>query len=267
MRVGIAANAAEALASLIARVEEVLPEFEVIGDEEPVDHQFIYKRYRSGRNNIYKNDEPLYEKQTEEAILERFGTDIRLTVAEHAVGRVFIHAGAVSWKGRAIVIPAQSFQGKSTLTAELVRRGALYYSDEYAILDRSAMVHPFPKKLSMRGEIDAYRQVDHPVEAFGGTAATEPALVRMVLITGYKPGARLRPRQLTPAAGLMEVIKNTLPIRRDPQFTLDVLRRLSSTAVIVKTNRGEASDAADRIIEYFECNCLGETSGQHAAAS
>src|SRR5688500_445713 len=53
-----------------------------------------------------------------------FDSLLRITVAEHAVDRVFIHAGVVGCRGRAVVIPASSFRGKTTLVAELVKRGA-----------------------------------------------------------------------------------------------------------------------------------------------
>ena len=44
----------------------------------------------------------------------------------------------VTWgRGRAIVIPGRTFSGKSTLVAELVRAGATYYSDEYAVEDET----------------------------------------------------------------------------------------------------------------------------------
>ena len=59
--------------------------------------------------------------------------------------RVFVHAGVVGWKGHAIVIPGRSRSGKTTLVAELVKAGAEYYSDEFAVLDAEGRVHPFPE--------------------------------------------------------------------------------------------------------------------------
>src|SRR5581483_1001800 len=49
------------------------------------------------------------------------------TLTEKAV---FVHAGVVAWRGRALVIPGPSNSGKSTLVAALVAAGAAYYSDE-----------------------------------------------------------------------------------------------------------------------------------------
>jgi hypothetical protein len=50
----------------------------------------------------------------------------------------------------AIVLPGRSFAGKTTLTAALLRRGAEYYSDEYAVLDHGGRVHPFARPLRVR---------------------------------------------------------------------------------------------------------------------
>ena len=74
-------------------------------------------------------------------ILDTLESDLQLHVAEQARRRLFVHAGVVGWKGRAIVIPGRSFTGKTTLVAELVRAGASYYSDEYALIDSRGKIH------------------------------------------------------------------------------------------------------------------------------
>ena len=83
-------------------------------------------------------------------LLDFLEADLRHHVAEHAPRRVFVHAGVVGFRGRAIVIPGRSHSGKSTLVGELIRAGATYYSDEYAVLDARGRVHPFAKPISIR---------------------------------------------------------------------------------------------------------------------
>jgi len=56
----------------------------------------------------------------------------------------------VAWRGRAILLPGRSYVGKSTLVMELVRAGAVYYSDEYAVLDARGRVHPFAQPVALR---------------------------------------------------------------------------------------------------------------------
>jgi hypothetical protein len=138
------------------------------------------------------------------------------------------------------------------LTAELVKIGALYYSDEYAVLDEKARVHPFLKDLSLRGIKNDYDQVDHPVQELGGKAGKRPIPVGMVVITDYKKGARWNPRVLNSGQGVMALIDNTVPIRRDPHFALPILSRVGSNALIIKSKRGEAGEAAPRILELLD---------------
>jgi hypothetical protein len=224
------------------------PEFEA-------DHEFYYSWSRSGRDSLYTKDEKVLVKTPRDDAFENLGARIRMAVAEFALGRVFLHAGVVAWRGKALVIPAPSYSGKSTLTAELVRRGALYYSDEYAILDRKGRVSPFPKMISIRGAIDDFTQVDHPVEAFGGQAGIEAIDVGMVLVTKYKARSAWRPRILSSGEGVLEIIQNTVPIRNDPTFALAVLHEVAKSALIVSSKRGEASKVADNILTFFEKNC------------
>ncbi|MEP6901986.1 MAG: hypothetical protein ABJA66_09560 [Actinomycetota bacterium] len=180
------------------------------------------------------------------------GSQIRITIAEYAVERVFVHAGVVGWKGKAIIIPARSYQGKTTLVAELTKLGAEYYSDEYAVLDDRGFVHPFPKTLSIRGFIDKYQQVEFPVESFGGIKGDEPLPVGMVLLTEFKAGAKWQPQILSEGFGVLEMLSHTIPIRYNPKFSLKVLNKTVNRAIIVKTERGEAKDFAIKLLSFFE---------------
>src|SRR5262245_11510226 len=58
-----------------------------------------------------------------------------------------VHSGVVAHDGGAVLLPGSTGSGKSTLVAELVRRGALYLSDEYALVDGAGDVHPYPRSL------------------------------------------------------------------------------------------------------------------------
>jgi len=83
-------------------------------------------------------------------VFEAFETDLQLYVAEMAPRRLFVHAGVVGWRGQAIIIPGRTFTGKTTLVAALVKAGATYYSDEYAVLDVRGRVHPYARPLGIR---------------------------------------------------------------------------------------------------------------------
>ena len=182
-----------------------------------------------------------------EELFERFEADLQLSVAETARRRVFVHAGVVGWKGRAVVVPGRSFSGKTTLVAELVRAGAEYYSDEFAVLDAAGRVHPFAKPLAVRGE--DLRQHKVSVVELGGSAATKPLPVGLVVVSEFREGSRFRPRTLTPGQGSLALLANTVPARRRPLEVLETLAKVVSTAAVLRGSRGEAAEAAARILE------------------
>jgi hypothetical protein len=177
-----------------------------------------------------------------------FQSDLHLFVAELARRRVFLHAGVVGWCGRAILIPGRSFSGKTTLVTELIRVGATYYSDEYAVLDASGRVHPYPRPLAIR-EDKSGRPTRYPVEALGGVAGIKPLPVGLVLVSQYRPGARWRPRPLSPGQGALALLENAVSIRRQPEVVLPTLQRVVAGSRIVKSARGEARHMAEEVLE------------------
>jgi len=254
VKIGFSTNSAEALEAVRETVKIYLPDCFREIEENAAEHNFLFIRDERKGDTLYKNGEKVMDRERRETSSESVASHIRLTVAEFAVGRVFIHAGVIAWKGQAVIMPGRSFRGKTALTVALVKRGAVYYSDEYAILDAEGFLHPFPKMLSVRGVIDDRKQIDYPVEKFGGVAGTEKIRVRMVLVCQYKEKARWNPKILSPAKGIIEIIQHTIPIRHNPQFTLEVLNKVANDAVIVKSNRGDVSKSADLILKFIDAH-------------
>jgi len=176
-------------------------------------------------------------------ILQILESALHGQVAAQAREQLFVHAGAVAWNGQAIVIPGRSFSGKSSLVAALVRAGAAYLSDEYAVFDADGHVHPYAKRLSLRGE-DGGPHGRHSVEALGGQAAAGPLTVGMIVAAQYEAGARWRPRTLSPGRALLTLLDNTVQIRTQPQTALGTLQKAAMTAEAFKSKRGEADQVA-----------------------
>ena len=108
-------------------------------------------------------------------------------------------------------MPGLSFSGKTTLVRALVEAGAVYYSDEFAMLDEAGRVHPYARQLSFRPPDG--RPVDLRAEELGGVAGTEPLPVGMVIVTRYRPGGVWQPRQLSAGAGALAMLEHTIPSR------------------------------------------------------
>jgi hypothetical protein len=154
----------------------------------------------------------------------------------------------VGWRGKAIVIPGRTHSGKSTLVAALVKAGATYYSDEYAIVDEDGLVWPYPRLLSLRSSDGNQDRRCHP-EELGGEVGTEPLPVGLIVVTQYEAGARWQARQLSPAKAMLALLDNTVAARTQPHNAMDRLQLIVTRAKAIKSKRGEADEVVQRILE------------------
>ena len=200
---------------------------------------------------IYTNGQRLRRSDDLNELFEAFESNIRIFVAEFAKDRVFVHAGVVGWKGQAIVIPGRSFTGKSTLVAELVRAGATYYSDEYAVIDARGRVHPYFKPIELR-ENGSYKQSKFHISSLGGHVGKKSLPIGLVLLANYKSGATWRPRKLTAGKAVLELLWNTVSARRDPERALNSLRQGVAHASVMKGARGEAEQTVPAIFRKID---------------
>lgn len=181
-------------------------------------------------------------------VLEAFEADLELYIATSAPHMTFLHAGVVGWQGRAIVVPGRSFSGKTTLVRELLRLGATYYSDEFAVLDDLGHVHPFARPLGIReGNNDS--QTRYSADELGARSGAKPLPASLIVVADYQPGARWRPTPLSHGQGALELLANSVAVRKCPQQTLNRLHRFVASAIVVKGGRGEAHEAAASILD------------------
>jgi len=260
VRVGVRVNRAEALDS----VRDYLPPQWKPSTSPVVDRLYSLviggndsRRPKVRRFNLVYGDAARLARSLDiESVLRSLESDMQYYVAEAAPRRVFVHAGVIGWRGRAVMIPGRSFSGKTTLVAELVRAGAVYYSDEYAVLDSSGRVHPYARPLSIRqGEgVESERR---PVESLGGSRGAQPLSVGLVVVTEYRSGASWRPRLLSAGQGALALLNNTVSIQRNPEAAFPVLKRVASQARILKGARGEAKGVVDSILRSLS-ECLSD---------
>jgi hypothetical protein len=185
-----------------------------------------------------------------ELALELLDSQMRLYIGRKAPNSIFVHAGAVAHRGKAIVMPAKSFGGKTTLVAALVRAGATYYSDEFAVLDQEGLVHPYAKPLSIRG--DGWMQTDHPVDSFGGVAGEDALPLGAIVVTTYRSGAEWRPRRLSAGGGAMALVANAVPAQERPEEVLRTIARAAEAAVVIESDRGEAEEVAPQLLAELD---------------
>jgi hypothetical protein len=245
VRVGIRTNKPE----LLDRFSEHLPPLWKPTSAFVVDRLFSLKAGKSS-HELFEDFERAIKSRSLKTVLQVFETNLKIYVAEMAPRRVFVHAGAVGWHGKAIVIPGHSFSGKTSLVAALVRAGATYYSDEYAVLDERGRLHPYPQPLAIR-YADSPAQKKHPVEELGGRAGTRPLPIGLVLVCRYKAGARWRPTPLSPGQAVLELLAHTVPARRKPEVVMPTLHGAAATAISWKGVRGEADATAQQLLQLL----------------
>lgn len=175
---------------------------------------------------------------------------LQVAVAEAARGEVFVHAGVVGWNGRAIVLPGRSFSGKTSLVLALLRRGATYYSDEYAVLDCRGTVHPYARPLRIRSG-DAARVRICPAQFLGAPVGGRPLEVSLVVFAKYKPDAAWRARRLTPGNSLLRLLANTVGVRRRPHECIEALRQVALQSPAFHAWRGDSDPAAGAILKLL----------------
>jgi len=157
-----------------------------------------------------------------------------------------IHGGVVGHEGRVILLPGSTGAGKSTLVAELVRQGASYFSDEYALIDAAGRVHPYPRPLFLRNGPGDGRPV--LASEMGGTVAREPIAVGLVLELRYAADAELTLRAVSQGEGMLLLLRNTPQALEDQPWILAPLERAVAGAACYAGARGEAREAAAAVL-------------------
>lgn len=235
--------------ALLDRMKQHAPHGSVSVDELPADAgEFALRRALSAPGyDVFGNGDLLAEADGLDDALILLGGHMMIHVAEHAPEYVFLHAGVVAWEDRALLLPGVSHAGKSTLVAELVRSGATYYSDEFALLDLDGRVHPFTRDIRMR-QPGAPDQVPLPLKQLDGRAGTGPLPVSMVVFAEFAENAQWAPEAVTPGRAVLEMLLHSTPVQRTPDRTLSTLTAMVRGARVWKSQRGEAAVAARSLL-------------------
>jgi hypothetical protein len=198
---------------------------------------------------VYAGAAPIARTHALDEALEIFRTHLKVAVAEAAPRRIFVHAGVVGWRGRAIVLPGRTFTGKSTLVHALCAHGASYLSDEFAVFDEQGRVHPYHQPLNLREGAGGREVALADLERLPGSLGRGPLEVDRVLFSRFKQGRRTAHRAITQGEAVLQLLRNTLPARRRPVAALAVLSRVVGRAHTLEAGvRGEARIVAERLL-------------------
>jgi hypothetical protein len=215
-----------------------------------------------GPHRLYHGSATLAQTSDLERVFEVLESALSFNVAVAARRGLFVHAGAVGWRGRAIVVPGRSMSGKTSLVAALARAGATYYSDEYAVFDERGRLHAFPGRLSIRKSGGTTGEKRSP-EELGLRVGSEPLPVALVAVTDWQRGARWRPRPLSPGQAMLALLDNTVLARERPKLAMTTLGRVVEGSMALRGKRGEADEVAASLLEHPATDNTTKGEGTH----
>jgi hypothetical protein len=195
--------------------------------------------------------------------------DAAIASAEHAAGLVpelirqidevvvrslrdlyAVHAGVVQVGNEAVLLPGMTHAGKSALVKALLERGATYFSDEYALLDAEGRVHPYPRPLLVRSGTP--EQTPKLAEEYGARTGTAAVRLGWILALEYRPREGWRIDPVPQSAGVLLLLQNTPHVLAESPQLLGVFERAAAGAACCKGYRGDAAEAAGKILELVQ---------------
>ena len=158
-----------------------------------------------------------------------------------------VHAGAVLLGERALLLPGITHAGKSSLVAELLRRGATYFSDEYALIDSAGRVHPYPRPLLLRnGSPEQSPWLPAECNAYTGDS---PVPVGWILSLEYSREYTWNVAAVCQSEALLILLRNTPHILSESPNMVVAFQHAVGGAQCYVGRRPEADEAVSRILQ------------------
>jgi hypothetical protein len=203
-------------------------------------------------------------------ILWKASTEAIAGIGDHLA----IHAGAVGWEGRCVLLPAPHDSGKTTLTAALTASGFPYFSDEAALIDPStAALVPFPRALWLEpGSVAALDRLlagrgtggiarngtSHvaPVDLRGGRIG-RAAPIGHIVFPLYTRGAQTALVPMSRAEAVVELGRNAFNLGRFGRPGVDVLVDVVRRADVHRLSVGDLGEAVEAISNLVRSSTEG----------
>src|SRR5882757_6563101 len=107
----------------IDKIKEILPvRSRLLAEDAPTAHNFtlVWGEDSAKEDVLYQESEEISRRVDAQRLVAVLDTYMRMTIGECAPHHIFLHAGVVSWNGEALIFPAKSYSGKTSLVAELI---------------------------------------------------------------------------------------------------------------------------------------------------
>ncbi len=251
---GVKINFRADRAGIINRLKNFLPRVVKIDDFENSNNVLSLSiEQNSAVRGLYFNDELIMEiREYDPASLEFVADKITMILAQISLPKKFyLHAGAVVWNGLGILMPGESFAGKTTLVKEFIKAGADYYTDDCIVLDNEGFLLPFPRPLAIRtDEGRIHREADH----FGAKTGDRKKKLDLILFTNFEENAVWQPKKLSQGNGVLGLMDNFYyrgSVGNEPAEIIKALTGITKEIQMFGGKRGEAGEVVGWFSENF----------------
>ncbi len=183
-----------------------------------------------------------------QGLLQNFAGDLHIHIVQSSPKLTGVHAGVVLLPQGVLVFPGKSWKGKTTLVKALCEAGALYFSDEYALVDDEGDIHAFPRALSMRSSIGGSTRTD---ESFWKLSTPTVGLPLAWIDLEYRQGTPSTFLLAAKSQAFVTAFENVVTETGQHSRALRRLTRSLERSECLVGTRGESAISAIALIERF----------------
>lgn len=215
------------------------------------------------------NDAPAVSMTSPLAAVLRAVAEVNSLAVASVPDHLVFHAGAVARAGAAVLLPAASNHGKSTLTTALVRAGFEYLTDEAAAITDDRLVRPFAKSVALDpgsfplfpdlapadqvdglGRAVACREWHVAPDRLGSVAA--PAPVAAIVCPHWRAGASTRVTAVAAGEALHLLLGEAFDFSHGGEAVFDRLVRLVDEVPVYRLGYGDLEEAVAEVGRILE---------------
>jgi hypothetical protein len=207
----------------------------------------------SGRLILSRNGIPVYEDDDAGIVASVLVDEASRSVTAHSRGGLLLHAAALGWRQRGVVVPAPSGAGKTTLAAWLTGAGLDYITDDLAFVpEGTRRLEGLARPLRLRpgseaalasrpggwpppGEVLTAPGARFVSAATLGTRVDGTVETGLVLFATYDPAGDGRATRVSPAQAAIWLMKSLLNAGNVPGHgfgaTVDLVRSTEALAI------------------------------------
>lgn len=222
---------------------------------------------RSGNCRLEFDEEILIEAAAPSLTVSHILWDVnRRAVAASSSRYLLVHASAAEHSGSALLFPASTESGKTTLVAALVEAGLGYLTDEVVAIEPETLtVIPYPKALSLDpGSWVVLQNLDPHLNALEATYAgnqwqVDPHAIRMgsvagpcpprfVVLPSYQVGSTTSLTSLETPEAVVALAQNSFNLPEHGQVALESYAAIAQQSRCFRLTVGDLGEACRLVL-------------------